>query len=148
MSMRLGRKKKSQYTHYKTLDYTTAVCWVILRGQQMYTVIQAVHSLLYIVEKCHFFSVVTWKDITKYLQKWGVYYLQKWFNILKKGCNIYKSEGCTHFYEILYMCIYIRICVYHVKYVDHVSPIYSPFRVSHCKWYVNLQVDSFVSVCD
>ncbi len=32
---------------------------VILRGQQMYTVIQAVHSLLYIVTKCHFFSVVT-----------------------------------------------------------------------------------------
>ncbi len=32
---------------------------VILRGQQMYTVIQTVHSLLYIVAKCHFFSVVT-----------------------------------------------------------------------------------------
>jgi len=30
-----------------------------LRGQQIYTVIQAVHSLLYIVAKCHFFSVVT-----------------------------------------------------------------------------------------
>ncbi len=43
--------------------------WVILRGQQIYTVIQAVHSLLYIVAKCHFFSVVTWKDIIKYLQK-------------------------------------------------------------------------------
>ncbi len=42
---------------------------VILRGQQIYTVIQAVHSLLYIVAKCHFFSVVTWKDIIKYLQK-------------------------------------------------------------------------------
>ncbi len=46
-----------------------AVCWVILRGQQMYIVIQAVHSLLYIVEKWHFFSVVTWKYIIKYLQK-------------------------------------------------------------------------------
>ncbi len=32
---------------------------VILRGQQIYTVIQAVHSLLYIVAKYHFFSVVT-----------------------------------------------------------------------------------------
>ncbi len=32
---------------------------IILRGQQIYTVIQAVHSLLYIVAKCHFFSVVT-----------------------------------------------------------------------------------------
>ncbi len=59
-----------------------AVCWVILRGQQIYTVIQAVHTLLYIVAKCHFFSVVTWKDIIKYLQKY---------------------EGCTHFCEILYI---------------------------------------------
>ncbi len=59
-----------------------AVCWVILRGQQIYTVIQAVHSLLYIVAKCNFFSVVTWKDIIKYLQK---------------------CEGCTHFCEILYL---------------------------------------------
>jgi len=41
----------------------------VLRGQQMYTVIQAVHSLLYIVAKCNFFSVVTWKDIITYLQK-------------------------------------------------------------------------------
>ncbi len=61
---------------------------VILRGQQIYTVIQAVHSLLYIVAKCHFFSVVTWKDIIKYLQK---------------------CEGCTHFCEILYIYIYIYI---------------------------------------
>ncbi len=30
-----------------------------LRGQQIYTVIQAVHSLLYIVAKCHLFIVVT-----------------------------------------------------------------------------------------
>ncbi len=28
-------------------------------GQQMYTVIKAVHLLLYIVAKCHFFSVIT-----------------------------------------------------------------------------------------
>ncbi len=31
----------------------------VLRGQQMYTVIKAVHSLLYIVAKCNFFSAVT-----------------------------------------------------------------------------------------
>ncbi len=44
--------------------------------QQIYTVIQAEHSLLYIVAKWHFFNVVTWKDIIKYLQKmWGVYSL-------------------------------------------------------------------------
>ncbi len=63
------------------------MCWVILRGQQMYTVIQAVHSLLYIVAKCHFFSVVTWKDIIKYWQK---------------------CEGCTHFCEI-YILYYFTV---------------------------------------
>ncbi len=28
-------------------------------GQRIYTIIQAVHSLIYIVAKCNFFSVVT-----------------------------------------------------------------------------------------
>ncbi len=65
-----------------------AVCRVILRGQQTYTVIQAVHSLLYIVAKCNFFSVVTWKDIIQYLQT---------------------CEGCTHFCEILYLSIHPSI---------------------------------------
>ncbi len=51
----------------------TAVCWVILRGQQIYTVIQAVHSLLYIVAKCNFFSVVTWKDNKIFTKMWRVY---------------------------------------------------------------------------
>ncbi len=40
-----------------------------LRGQKIYTVIQAVHSLLYIVAKCHFFNIVTLKDIIKYYIK-------------------------------------------------------------------------------
>ncbi len=62
------------------------VCWVILKGQQIYTVIQAVHSLLYTVAKCHLFSVVTWKYIMKYWQK---------------------CEGCTHFCEILNIYIYL-----------------------------------------
>ncbi len=62
-----------------------------LRGQQIYTVIKAVHSLLYIVAKCHFFSVVTWKDIIKYLQK---------------------CDGCTHFCMIQYIYIYIYIYKY------------------------------------
>ncbi len=53
----------------------------------MYTVIQAVHSLLYIVAKCHFFSVVTCKYI-KHFQK---------------------CEGCTHFCEIL--CVSVCVCV-------------------------------------
>ncbi len=78
------------YSRLWTAVYTLmAVCWVILRGQQIYTVIQAVHSLLYIVARCHFFSVVTWKDIIKYFQK---------------------CEGCTHFCEILYIT-YIRIAI-------------------------------------
>ncbi len=55
-----------------------------LRGQQIYTVIQDINSLLYIIAKYHFFSVVTLKDIIKYLQK---------------------CEGCTHFCEILYIKI-------------------------------------------
>ncbi len=64
----------------KPKQYWSCRASSILRGQQIYTVIQAVHLLLSIVEKCHFFSVVTWKDIIKYLQK---------------------CEGCTHFCEIL-----------------------------------------------
>ncbi len=40
------------------------------------------HSLIYIVAKCHFFSVVTGKDIIKYLQK---------------------CEGCTHFWDTVYI---------------------------------------------
>ncbi len=63
-----------------------AVCCAILRGQQIYTVVQAVHSLLYIVAKCNFFSVVIWKYIIQYLQK---------------------CEGCSHFREIQYIYIYI-----------------------------------------
>ena len=46
---------------------TMAVCCIILRGQHIYTVIQAVYSLVYFVAKCHFFSVVTGKGILKYL---------------------------------------------------------------------------------
>ncbi len=64
-----------------------AVCWVILRGPQIYTVTQAVHSLLYIVVKFHLFRVVTWKYIIKYLLK---------------------CEGCTHFCEILYLFALIQ----------------------------------------
>ncbi len=68
-----------------------AVCWVILRWQQIYTVIQAVHSLLYFVAKCHFFSVVSWKYIIKYLKK---------------------CEGCTPFCEILYTHTHTHTHIY------------------------------------
>ena len=73
-----------------------AVCWVILRGQEIYSVIQATLSLLYIVANCHFFSVVSWKDI-KYLQK---------------------CEGCAHFCEIQYIFTDIvgqQMCWYEVR---------------------------------
>ncbi len=54
-----------------------------LKGQQIYTVIlQAVHSLLYIVSKCYFFNVVKWKYIIHFLQK---------------------CEEYTHFCEIIYI---------------------------------------------
>ncbi len=59
----------------------------LLRDVVIYPVIQAVHSLLYIVAKYHFYSIITWKDILKYLQK---------------------CEGCTHFCEILY--VYVCAC--------------------------------------
>ncbi len=48
----------------------------------MYTVIHAVHLLLYIVATFHLFSAVKLNYIIKYLQK---------------------CEGCTDFCEILYI---------------------------------------------
>ncbi len=39
------------------------------RRANLHCYIQAVHSLPYTVEMCYFYSVVTWKDIIKYLQK-------------------------------------------------------------------------------
>ncbi len=73
----------SAQTIRRTLHQIGLHGWVVDRliGQKMYTVIQAVHSILYIVAKCYFFSVVTWKDIIKYFQK---------------------CEGCNHFCEILF----------------------------------------------
>ena len=50
--------------------------------------IKKISRLLFIVSKCHFVSVVPWRDILKYLQK---------------------CEGCTHFCETLYIYIYIYI---------------------------------------
>ncbi len=97
-----------------------AVCWFILRGQLIYTVIQAVHSLLYIVAKCNFFSVVTWKDIIKYLQK----------------CQV-----CTHFCEILiYILFKTNTNTYNLKHITYTQPwttkpvvsvIFSKLKVIH-----------------
>ncbi len=86
-----------------------AVCVVILRRQQMYTVIQAVHPLLYIVAKCNFFSVVTWKDI-KYLQKGeGCIFV----------CSVYIYVYInTHTIYILkiFTCIFMSIYSYNLYY--------------------------------
>ncbi len=57
----------------------------------MYTVIQAVHSLLYIVAKCHFLQCCHMKRYNKILQK---------------------CEGCTHFCEILYILVIVCIMYY------------------------------------
>ncbi len=62
----------------------------LLHDVVIYPVIQAVHSLLYIVAKYHLYSVDTWKYILKYLQK---------------------CEGCTHFSEILYVYVCVCVCV-------------------------------------
>ncbi len=56
--------------------------------------LQIVHSLLCIVAKCNFFSVVTWKDITKNYM-WGVYSL---------------------LWDTVYIYIYIYIYCYYTKY--------------------------------
>ncbi len=61
--------KRFEYPEKRYINVPNYYYWVILKGQQIYTVIQAVHSLLYIVAKCHFFSVVTWKDIIKKMYK-------------------------------------------------------------------------------
>ncbi len=59
-------------------------CVELFWGDSKFTLLYKLYTLLYIVAKCHLFSVVTWKDI-KYLQK---------------------CEGCTHFCEILYIMYY------------------------------------------
>ncbi len=78
-----------------------AVCWVILRGQQIYTVIQAVHSLLYIVAKCHFVSGVTYiNNIYKNVR--GVLTSVRYCMYVKKNSknvhiNLIHTEHTSHF---------------------------------------------------
>ncbi len=66
--------------------------------KSIFFTVYAVQSLLYIVANCNFFSVVTWKDIIKYLQK---------------------CKGCTHFCEILYLpwCVWplTSCCILWIK---------------------------------
>ncbi len=57
------------------------LCVELFWGDSKCTLLYKLYTLLYIVAKCHFFSVVTWKDIIK----------------------LQKCEGCTHFCEILYI---------------------------------------------
>ncbi len=78
-----------------------AVCWVILRGKQIYSVIQAVHSLLYIVAKCHFFSVVTWKDIIKYLHT----HIYIWAFIVLGYCCPWRVWELSEFIKNILICV-------------------------------------------
>ena len=80
-----------------------AVCCIILRGQHIFSVIQAVYSLFYIVAKCHFFSVVTRKDILKYL--WNVRGVSQWTFSTAEGREmdliIMKKKILTKHLEII-----------------------------------------------
>lgn len=67
------------WKHFGIFSKSFLKITVILRKEQIYTLIQAVHLLLYIVGKCHYFSVVTGRDIIKWSQK---------------------CEGCTHLITI------------------------------------------------
>ncbi len=89
-----------------------AVCWVNLRRQQIYTVIQAVHALLYIIAHCHLFSVVTWKDIIKYYRYYRI--------------GVLTSVR----YCILVVCVCVCVCVcvwaWERETGSHHSGVYSP----------------------
>ncbi len=79
------------------------MCWVILRERQIYTVI---HSLIYIVAKCHFFSVFIWKYII-FTKMWGVYSLL-WDTVCISGYN-------THFKIVLYCILAAAIIKTHFE---------------------------------
>ncbi len=85
-----------------------AVCWVNLRRQLIYTVIQAVHALLYIIAHCHLFSVVTWKDIIKYYRYYRI--------------GVLTSVR----YCILVVCVFVFVCAWERETGSHHSGVYSP----------------------
>ncbi len=90
-------------------------CVELFWGQQIYTVIKAVHSLIYIVAKCNFFSVgITWKYIIKFT----------------------KMEGCTHFCEILYNVIITADNIYGTDILMYVGGLVNPF--DQLVWYYKL----------
>ncbi len=81
------------------LENNGCVCWVILMGQQIYTVIQAVQT--YIVAKCNFFSVVTWKYINIYKNVRGVLTSVRYYRhiYIKISCLVKclcESEVCLN----------------------------------------------------
>ncbi len=67
----------AQFGHFHSKLWTLVASGLDINGcvtiytYQLYQLIPAVHSLLYIVAKYHFFSVVTWTDRIKYLQNIG-----------------------------------------------------------------------------
>ena len=69
--------------------------WLYLElfwGENKLTLLYKLHTD--IVSKCHFVSVVPWRDILKYLQK---------------------CEGCTHFCDTLYIYLHIHS---HIKKIE------------------------------
>ncbi len=108
-----------------------AVCWVILRGQHIYTVIQAVHSLLYIVAKCHSFSVVTWKD-KLFTKMWGMHSLL-WENVLSRcwTASIRSRAGRRHHWNSSWAAVAVTpLGLLHMRYtLMHTSTdkvVYAP----------------------
>ncbi len=101
----------------ETLD----VCWVISRGQQIYTVTQAVDSLLYIEAKCHFFSVVTWKYIIKYLQKCEGLYSLLWDTVF-----LFYLPVCKHSAVLMFKRVHLHCSIVNVQiFSEVVSNIWS-----------------------
>ena len=66
--------------------------------------------LLFVVSKCHFVSVVPWRNILKYLQK---------------------CEGCTHFCDTLYIFLSMDAHVWPLIYFLHIIRRQSSDRLSY-----------------
>ena len=74
--------------HFDSLGNTKCVPFQHNSKFYISKVMQAVCWPLYIVAKWHFFTVVPWKYIIKYLQKlWGVYSLL-WDNVHVTSCRL------------------------------------------------------------
>ncbi len=114
-AMLLRPNKDSRAWFFRPIQHKKEEKWVL------FTVIQAVHSLLYIVAKCHFFSVVTWKNI-KYL---------------------HKCEGCTHICEILYIlsCMILLIPYIFCPILQYIILLHSIWFYPNPIWLYSISYD-------